>query len=169
MANITNADEANAVINDPESSKSDVILAKAFLVSLPPEGENTEGEPTANVTEEKPSATAPAAAPVAQTAQTAPAAAAAATAPAAPQPAVAPAAAAAPAPITVAPTAHPTNILDALIGHIKAAEKAGETEAHGALVSFHAHLADLKTKLELIGHKVGPEAETIIAHLRAIL
>jgi hypothetical protein len=152
MANITNADDANAIINNPESSPADVVLAKAFLAAQ--SAASTQTETTNTAPEGKADAPAPAAAPAAPAAEP----------PAAAVPAAAPA-----APAAVAPAAKAPSILADLTVQIKAVENAGKAQEHGALVSFHAELASLKQKLQLILPHLKEDAQEFAQYLHKIL
>jgi hypothetical protein len=160
MADINNADDANAIINNPESAPADVVLAKAFLAAQSAASTapaSTTAAPAAPATEDKTSAPAPAAE------SAAPAA------PAAPAPAAPAAAAPAAATADVAPAAKAPSILADLTTQIKAVENAGKAQEHGALVSFHAELASLKQKLQLILPHLKEEAQEFAQYLHKIL
>lgn len=67
-----------------------------------------------------------------------------------------------------APSKRPS-MLAYLTERIKAAEKAAAAEEHAALVSVHTHLAELKTKLDLLGHKVGADPKGLVDYLKSLL
>ncbi len=89
---------------------------------------------------------------------------------AAAQPELAPAPAAS-EPAAAAPAAsHPVEVLNTLVTQIRGAEKdPARAVEHGALVGLHAHLAELRNKLEHVGDQVGADVRLIVEHLRKVL